>query len=418
MSEFMVVASLLCALALAFALMPLFAHRRAQQQKSQQEQLRSEANILAFEQRLAELEQEFELAAYSAEEYQQLKADLQHRLLDDVPEQAQLRQSKMPLWPWAIALLVAIPLAAWSLYGRTGAQAHLELIEQLQRVEQAANSAQLQQRGTQLVSQLQQQLAIKHDQPQLWMLLARTQMRLQQYAEAESSFQNLMELAGEDPVVMGLYAQARFMAQGRQLDAVAQSIAERTLELQPNNGTVLGMLGMVSFERQEYAKAAQYWQRLLTLLDPQSQTAQMIAQGVARAQAMLAEQGVADSSFENKGAAAATYSLRVSVALANNLSFDDGANVFIYARALNGPKMPLAVVKLPAQQLPVTVELNDSMAMMPTMKLSSFEQVEIVARVSSSGIANAAAGDLEGVLGPVANNSSELLELVIDKVLP
>ncbi|WP_019530361.1 c-type cytochrome biogenesis protein CcmI [Dasania marina] len=413
MSEFVVVATLLCALALAFALMPLVVHRRTRQQQQQ----RSEANVLAFEQRLAELTQECEQGAYSAEEFEALKADLQHRLLDDVPEQIKANTSSMPLWPWVLGLLLALPLAAWSLYQHTGAQAEIAIIEQMQRVEQASDEAQLQQQASQLVSQLQQQLADNPDQPHHWMLLARTQMRLQQYAAAEQSFKSVLDVAGEAPVVMGLYAQARYMAQGRQLDAVSQRIAERALELQPNNGTVLGMMGMASFEQQNFPQAVHYWRRLLTLLDPQSPTAKMIQQGVEQANAMIPEQDGQQERQQVEQAVSSGPVIMVKVSIAATLHAASDAPVFIYARAINGPKMPLAVARLTVADLPTTVRLDESMAMAPGMSLSKFAQVEVVARISSQGIANAAAGDLQGLVGPVDSAGEAVVELVIDEVL-
>ena len=242
------------------------------------------------------------------------------------------------------------------------------------------------------------------------MMLGRTQTRMQLYAAAQASFHELMQQAGEDPVVMGLYIQARYMAAGRQLDEVAMSLAQRVLELQPNNGTVLGMLGMASFERQDYAAAVKYWQQLLFMLDPASPTAKMIQQGIDKAKLAAGDAPGAEM-------AAAKAAITVNVSLAEGLTPPDGAMVFIYARAANGPKMPLAVVKRKATELPLTVTLDESMAMTQAMSLSNFDQVELVARVSSTGIANSSAGDLEGVVGPIASSDSEPVNVVITRIL-
>jgi len=90
--------------------------------------------------------------------------------------------------------------------------------------------------------------------------------------------------------------------------------------------------------------------------------------------------------------------------------------VFIFARAASGPPMPLAVQRTTLGQLPVTVPLDDSMAMMPAMRLSSFPQVIVGARVSPSGQAMPRPGDLEGETGPISSASNAPVEVVIDRV--
>jgi len=78
-----------------------------------------------------------------------------------------------------------------------------------------------------------------------------------------------------------------------------------------------------------------------------------------------------------------------------------GDTVFVYAQALSGPKMPLAIVRKQVSDLPLSVSLNDTMAMMPTMKLSNFSQVKLLARISKSGNAMSQPGDLIGSIDQV-----------------
>ena len=80
--------------------------------------------------------------------------------------------------------------------------------------------------------------------------------------------------------------------------------------------------------------------------------------------------------------------------------------------------MPLAVKRLRTGDLPVTVTLDDSMAMMPAMRLSAFPEVTVGARISASGQATPASGDLEGEVGPVAPGATSAVDLVIDRIRP
>jgi len=92
--------------------------------------------------------------------------------------------------------------------------------------------------------------------------------------------------------------------------------------------------------------------------------------------------------------------------------------LFIYAKAASGPAMPLAVVKKMATDLPITVTLDDSSAMTPAMKLSKFEQVSVIARISSSGSAMPQSGDLQGQLTPVNVATQQNVEIQINQIVP
>jgi cytochrome c-type biogenesis protein CcmH len=111
----------------------------------------------------------------------------------------------------------------------------------------------------------------------------------------------------------------------------------------------------------------------------------------------------ATAATAKKSATKAGASLKVTVslspALAKQAAPDDV--VFIFARAVSGPRMPLAIVRKQVKDLPATVVLDDSQGMSPQMSLSSVPEVIVVARVSKSGMATAQAGDLEGVSEPV-----------------
>jgi cytochrome c-type biogenesis protein CcmH len=124
------------------------------------------------------------------------------------------------------------------------------------------------------------------------------------------------------------------------------------------------------------------------------------------------------SSADMRALPAASASLKVRVSLSPAVAAKAAPNdtVFIFARAVNGPRMPLAIVSKKAKDLPATIVLDDSQEMMGSARLSSVAEVVVVARVSKSGVANAQPGDLEGVSAPV-KTSARSLELVIGNVV-
>ena len=120
------------------------------------------------------------------------------------------------------------------------------------------------------------------------------------------------------------------------------------------------------------------------------------------------------------GKAATTTGITVLVTLDSRLTGNAGAEdtVFVFARAVEGPPMPLAVVRKQVKDLPFRVTLDDSQAMMPAMTLSRFPKVIIGARISKSGDATTQSGDLQGISDAVATDTDEPVSIVIDQVVP
>ena len=112
--------------------------------------------------------------------------------------------------------------------------------------------------------------------------------------------------------------------------------------------------------------------------------------------------------------------LQVEVSLAEPLwrEADVNHSLFVYAKAASGPPMPLAVKRLKVADLPLTVTLDDSLAMTPEMRLSNFPRVIVGARISPSGQATPQSGDLEGETGPLAPADQTSVKVLIERVRP
>jgi len=206
-------------------------------------------------------------------------------------------------------------------------------------------------------------------------------------------------------------AQAQFFAGDRQWTAEIQSLTSEALKADPQEGTTLGLMGIGAFEAGRYADAIGYWQQLVATLPPEDASRAPIESGIERAKGKLLEAG---QSLPEPVVAATTASLKVYVELAPELRDkvmpDD--TVFVFAKAASGPPMPLAVKRLTVADLPVEVSLSDADAMMPQMKISSFPQIQLMARISRAG--NATAGEWAGKTAPVANNEASLQKILID----
>jgi cytochrome c-type biogenesis protein CcmH len=93
-------------------------------------------------------------------------------------------------------------------------------------------------------------------------------------------------------------------------------------------------------------------------------------------------------------------------------------SLFVYAKAVSGPPMPLAAQRARVQDLPLTLTLDDSMAVIPALKLSGFTEVTVGARISKSRQATPQSGDLEGEVSPVKPSQDGVVTIIINRVRP
>jgi cytochrome c-type biogenesis protein CcmH len=191
------------------------------------------------------------------------------------------------------------------------------------------------------------------------------------------------------------------MVHGRSLEGEPEKLVLRALELDPNHLKALALAGTAAYERKDFNAAAAYWQRMLPHLEAGSEDARAVQSNIDEAKSLAG----APPAQALKG------SVSLSAKLKGKASPDD--TVFVFARALDGPPAPLAVLRKQVRDLPLQFALDDSMAMSPALRLSSFQKVTITARISKSGSVQPAPGDLQGASKPVANNASGV-SVVID----
>jgi cytochrome c-type biogenesis protein CcmH len=328
-----------------------------------------------------------------------------------LPLVRQGRQSGRSRGVFAVTLLVAfvLPLGTGALYLLVGTPAALNGVTAA-----AAAPISMQQALTELRTHLQQQ----PDDLQGWMLLAQTSSMLRQPGEARDAFDHALKLAPNNAEAMIGWAENDSMTRSdHRIEGRALELLKRAVQLHPDSQRGLWLLGISNFQRGEYREAAATWRLLQPQLEPGSNVAKAVAEQIAVADARA---GGAPAGASSSAAAAAPQgaALQVQVALAPALKdkLAVGDVLFVYARAENGPPMPLAVAKLDPAQLPATVTLTDAMAMTPAFRLSSVERVFVGARISHSGQPVAQPGDLEGDAGVVAVDNKTPVKISIDKV--
>lgn len=345
----------------------------------------------------------------AAEGNEALQADARLRLLEDeqqvgaVPSGAPPAGRGFPLW----LLLPLVAVASAGIYYQLGAAPDVAIARQLQSLDENTSAEQMRQ----LMQRIEARAAARPDNLHYTALLGRFYMGQQEYASAATFYEELARQAPDDAQALAYAAQARYLAAGRNLSDDARLRAEQALAIDPHQRTSLGLLGMASFEQGNYRAAVEYWQRLLAMETPGSESARMIAGVIESARQKLGEDPAMPVDAPAAGGGAG---VTVSVALPDGASVSPGDTVFVLARnAESDSRMPIAVQRLQAAQLPVTLRLDDSNSM-AGQKLSETPSVVVLVQVSPDGRPGEANATWMGRAGPLApGTDSEPLAIIL-----
>jgi cytochrome c-type biogenesis protein CcmH len=419
MTLFWTLCSAMLLFAALFVALPLW--RKA---SSSNDVLRDAANLGILRDQATELEVDFRNGLLTQDAYEQGKSELQSRLVEEVKitEQPLSRPPRNPAKVLAIILVAMLPVFCVLVYltlGNTDALTPQEAI--VADADGIIHSEEALQRLEKKVKRIAKN-------PNDWWMLARSYTELKRFPEAVKAYERLVVLAPNEAQIWANYADVYAMAHGQTLqnDEVTKML-NKALELDANNSTALAMSGSAAMERGDYAVAITRWQVLMDQLEPNSPDIPVYRGGIKQASTLLAAQPggkeklalLTLSKAPEKAAENSTAAISGEVSLSSALSGKVAPTdtVFILARAAQGPKMPLAVLRKQVKDLPLKFTLDDSMAMQPQLKLSGFAQVVVVARVSKSGTPMAQAGDLQGLTKTIKPGVKGL-KIVIDSVMP
>jgi cytochrome c-type biogenesis protein CcmH len=402
--SFWIVVIALLALALVILLVPLIRSSRAQLGDQRQQQ-----NIQIAREKKQQLEAQLADGEIDQAAYDSAFLDLQTSLaLELDSSEADIEKSR---GKWmAVVVFLAIPVTSVALYLIYGEYRVIENPELVQAVPRQQAAAAPQMSLDEMVVAIKEKLRANPEDAEGWFMLGRALMGKQQYNEAVTAFQRSNDLIGDEPGILFALADALAMQNNGNLLGEPEALVKRGLELAPRFPNGLWLAGMAAEQRQDYRAAHAYWTQLLPLIADNPGSVSEIKGLIA----MLEEREPELATMTGNGAG---LNLVVDISADLKSRSSPGAAVFVYAKAMQGPPMPLAVRKLQLSDLPVTLTLSDDDAMMPTMKLSTFDQVIVGARVSSSGKPVAQAGDFYTEIEAVdSKNPPEQITLTIDQV--
>jgi len=418
MTVFWIIAALLVAAALLFLLPPL-----AQKGSGKKDVERKELNILLFKDQVKELQDDLDAGEITQDQFDLARHDLERSLLQDVSPDTEGQDSKLVISTAitstlgsksAIAVALIVPILAFGLYYKLGAgEAGLNPENAPMTVDAKGHNGTLEQQ----VRKLQDHLQSNPDDLDGWVMLARSYYYMKQYQAATDAFARAVALTNEgEPELLADYADAMAMANGRNMMGKPYELVKKALTIQPFHQKALWLAGTATYEAKDYKASLGYWEKLLQQFPKNSQQYLQMLRNIGEVKQLMGEPVddvmaeikdaetaktvTASSSEGGNGSAGAAGGTSVSgeVSLDPSLKAKVSPNdtLFIFARAANGPRMPLAILRMQASALPVKFKLDDSNAMNAAMRISRFPQVVVSARISKSGNAMPQDGDLTG----------------------
>jgi len=397
---FFLIASGMVLVSFAFVLQPLWRKSHAVIVDAPVDQ--DQRNIMIARQRLVELEEQRRTGVLTQSQYDEQFVELEQALSDDLDIKSKVIPStSQGRWIFYV-LILAIPLLASSVYFTLGNVAAISHSEEMAKANpQTATAEDI----NKMVEGLAERLKASPDDANGWLMLGRSYQQLQQFPKAVNAFANAYRLLGDQVEVMLQYAEAIAFANDKSLNGKPSELINKALTLEPENLNALWLGGMMKAQQNDRQGAIILWRKLASLLPANIPEAKKeIQNAIANLENSTPGAVKQPESEQTETAVAANVSVAIEVSLSSDYqkSVVPEDTVFIYAQALSGPKMPLAIVRKKVSDLPIKVSLDDTMAMMPTMKLSNFEKVKLLARISKSGNAMTQPGDLIGVIEQVS----------------
>ena len=433
--------------AMAFVVVPL-----VREQPSNEPVSGTRSNVAIYQSQRRELDEELARGAISETEHKAALGELSARIVEDVPVQQftssePIAATRRP-W-WLITLFaIAMPLGALVLYGTLGAPRAIELAGTAPPGTGGPNVQTGLKPGEEppmsdkqilaMVDSLSQKMQQNPSDPQGWVLLARSQNALGRYVEATAAFERAASLMPNDAQLLADFADAAVMTQQGRFEGKPYALITQALKLEPSNMKALALAGTAELRMGNRAASLVHWEKLRTLVPKDSADYREVESIIAEVKATKTDAKAAAPAIAvpptaagpptASNAAVADRAARSGVKVTGRVAIAPevagklvpGDTLFVFARAKEGPRMPLAVLRVPApaaNAFPFAFELTDAMAMAPGLNLSSFAEVVIEARVSKSGNAQLQPGDLSGITAVVRPGASGIT-VTIGKVAP
>ena len=440
LSLFWMTAFVLALGVLAALVWPLMRQRRSEAPGDE------DAATAIFRDHKRQLDAEFAAGTLSVAERDAAQAELVARFGTELGREPAVaaRMSDRARWIAAIVLVAVVPAAAGLIYVLLGNPAAVNA-----PAASAAPAGHGQGEATDpqivaMIDRLADKMKASPDDPNGWVLLGRSYLKLGRYDDSAAAFAEAAKRMPGNAALLADQAEAMAMSQGRRLAGRPSELLKLALQIDPNDPKTIAMSGAAAAERGDIDGAILHYQHLKSLVPADSEDAQQLTQVLAELAAARnggkgtpaptavvappaaptlpaappAPATVAKPSAtapENAPGAGISGRVEIDPKLAAKVAASD--TLFIYARNAEGSRMPLAILRGTAAELPKSFALTDAMAMTAAQTISLAKSVVVEARISKAGNAMAQSGDLRGTSLPIAPGASGV-HIVIDQVVP
>ena len=408
--------ALLTLIALAFVMLPFL-------QKERVKTITHNANaelISIYEQRLVDLKTDLDNQRIDDANYSESIVELKRRLLNELsPEKSLISKGNNRIFALTGgAFVIALSGIFYSL---TGSQQQIsawhDAMDNLTEYGERA----VMQKGEQLTQNelqafalaLRTKLSRSGDDEMAWMLLGRVAMSLNEFDMAQQSFDKALRMNPDNKQVLISYSQILLLEGSEATMTRAAGMLSKVLNAEPTNLDAISLLALIAYERKDWPQAKAAFEVLLASMEKNDSRYGLISQRIADIELQMQSEG---SVMPVTKANSIAVTVNVASELINKLP--EKGTLFVFAKAANGSPMPIAAVKLTSYSFPVTVELNDSTAMVEGMNLSSAEDIIISARISLDDSVMPSSGELEGHSGSLKRESVSEYQLKIDTLIP
>lgn len=389
---------------------------------------RIQKNVQIARQRLDDLKQREISEELESDEAALQQQEIERGLLDDITHatetekaQSNSKDSKVPQWT-AVCVAISFPITAAVLYlllGEPGVITDPESVARQVTTSQSQDPQSSAERPSfdQMIRTLQEHLAVNTEDAQGWATLAQIYVAEQRFAEAAVAFSRVRAINGDSADVLVRQADALAMANNGNLQGEPSELIDKALTLDPQHASGLWLAGLAAAARGDFRAALDHWigaEQNISNEESLLEIRRLIAEAKTRLE--VSGELVASTVAPSVGDPSIEVSVAIEPSIRAEVNPDDA--VFVFARAVDGPPVPLAAIKLQVKDLPTTVKLDDSLAMVPNMKISAFDEIMVGARISRSGTAQQSSGDFFGQTGVIHTSDKQALELTISQQVP
>lgn len=389
-----------------FLLLPFFSKKQQQLVVE-----RDAVNVESAATRLAELQQELENGLINEEQFQKYQLEVETSALEDLGDNATVDvQERGGNKVLVIIVTLAVPLFSIAVYQQLGSEAAFDVT--LQTAEQAITAEEIEK----MLSVLKEQVKNNPDDVDGRIALSQIYFQLERYNDATTVYSELNQLRPDDPDIMVNFAELLARSHDNRLTGKPTELLNKALTIEPKHARALWLAGFAEQQVGNKEGALIHWRHLLTMMEEGSEAHQQLEKIMAETES----NEVKPETVVTKQNTGSNQSIQVKVSLSKELEsrIDPNTTMFIFAKASEGPPMPLAVHRGLAKDLPVTITLDDSMAMMPQMSLSSFPKVIVAARLSSNGQPQGQPGDFEGYSEEIEVSTTPMVDVLINSIKP